>query len=202
MMIAGVPAVWRRCLIPMEGKMIRLAYACASAVVVAVSAPVQAMTFSLTPVTNTTPNFAGPILIQGSITMGVGETMLSPTLMSTVNLPFLSNFSAGFNGSAQTWDTGFLAWNGVGSYTGAIYSHQISANNLGFSGGMPIGLYGSNPLGPGGLASIRLHFTDAGGQTQFVDSSYAINVVPTPGAATLLGAGALVITRRRRSGAA
>lgn len=56
----------------------------------------------------------GTILIPGTVTVAAGETLFPPTMMSTVRLPFLSNFSAGFNGSGQGFDPTFLAWNGVG----------------------------------------------------------------------------------------
>jgi len=177
----------------------RLICACVPVVAAVAANPAHAFVFTLTPVTNTTPNFAGPILINGTVSLGVGESFLHPTVMSTVHLPFLSNFSAGFNGNGQTFDPGFLAWNGVGSYTGPIYNHQVSANNLGFSGGMPLGLYGSNVLAPGGLSSIILSYTDANGLTQSVNAPYAINVIPAPGAAVVLGTATLLAARRRRA---
>lgn len=158
----------------------------------------QAFTFTLTPVTNTTPNFAPPILIQGSVTVAAGETFFSPNAMSTVNLPALAGFTAAFNGSGQMFDPGFLAWNGVGTYTGPIYDHQVSANNLGYAGGMPQGLYAYSPLGPGGLASITLNYADVDGRTRSATATYAVNVVPAPGALGVLGLGGLLASRRRR----
>lgn len=169
------------------------------AAMAAAAVPAHAFTYSLTPVTNTTPNFAPPIQILGTVSMGPGETFLSPTLMSTVNLPFLSNFSAGFNGNGQTFDPAFLAWNGLGTYAGPIYDNQISPNNLGYAGGMPVGLYGSNPLGPGGQSSIILSYVDPNGGTHSVAAAYAINVaVPSPGALAVLIPGGLLAARRRR----
>lgn len=159
----------------------------------------NAATFSLTAVTNTTPNFAGTILITGTVTVGAGEIFLNPNVMSTVNLPFLSSFTAGFNGPGQTWDAGFLAWSGVGTYTGAIFNHQISSGNLGFSGGMPLGLYSFNPLGPGGSSSLVLNYIDANGTTQSMVGKYAINVIPSPGPLATLALGTVLVTRRRRA---
>lgn len=176
----------------------RLVCALVPAVVAAAAGHAQAFVFTLAPVTNTTPNFASPILIQGTVTVAPGETFLAPTVMSTVHLPFLANFSAGFNGSGQMFDPGFLAWNGIGTYTGPIYNHQVSANNLGFSGGMPVGLYGSNVLGPGGNSGIILSYINEAGLTQSVAATYAVNVIPAPGAAAAFGIGALFAARRRR----
>lgn len=172
--------------------------AVAAALLVACGSAAQAATFTLTPITNTTPNFAGPILINGTVTMGAGETMYSPNVWSSHGMPFLSNYSAGFNGSGQQFDPAFIAWNGVGSYSGPILNHQVSANNLGYSGGMPLGLYGSNVFGPGGQAFITLHYIGTDGLDHAVNLTFAINVVPTPGTLALLGAGGLVGARRRR----
>lgn len=178
--------------------MSRLRCAGVAAVAAAVAGPAYAFVFTLTPVTNTTPNFANPIQVQGTVSLAAGETFLSPTAMSTVNLPFLSNFSAGFNGNGQMFDAAFLAWNGVGSYSGPIYDHMVSANNLGYSGGMPLGLYGSNLLGPGGLASIILSYVDAAGATHSTTATYAISVVPAPGSMAIIGVGGFLAARRRR----
>lgn len=170
----------------------------AALVTVAGTGAVHAATFTLTPVTVTTPNFAGPILINGTVTMGAGETMYSPNVQSTHGMPFLSTYTAGFNGNGQQFDPAFLAWNGVGSYSGPILNHQVSANNLGYAGGMPLGLYGSNVFGPGGQAFITLHYLGTDGADHQVSLTFAINVVPTPGAAALLGIGGLLAGRRRR----
>lgn len=164
----------------------------------ALSTAANAATFSLTAVTNTTPNFAGTILITGTVTVGAGEIFLGPNVMSTVHLPFLSSFTAGFNGPGQTWDAGFLAWSGVGTYTGAIYNHQINPGNLGYSGGMPLGLYSFNPLGPGSSPAIVLNYIDTNGVTQAMSSKYAINVIPSPGPLATLALGTVLVTRRRR----
>ncbi|MGH7243805.1 MAG: hypothetical protein ACREJD_10345 [Phycisphaerales bacterium] len=166
---------------------------------IGIAGPAGAFTFTLTPVTNTTPNFAGTILITGTVTMGAGETFLNPNVMSSVFLPFKPAFTAGFNGPGQTFDAGFLAWNGLGTYTGAIYNHQITAGNLGYSGGMPLGLYNFNPLGPSGQQpAITLWYVDPNGVSQSSTATYAINVVPTPGGMAMFGAGALISMRRRR----
>lgn len=158
----------------------------------------QAGTFTMTPVTNTTPNFAPPIQIIGTVTMGVGETMYSPNVWSSHGMPFLSNNSAAFNGNGQQFDPAFLAWNGVGTYSGPIVDHQVSANNLGYAGGMPLGLYGSNFAGPGGLAFVTLHYIGADGFDHAMTATFAINVTPTPGAAAVLGLGGLLAAKRRR----
>src|SRR4051812_11093495 len=96
----------------------RIVCALVPLVAAAVAVPASAFTFSLVPVTTTTPTFAGPIFINGTVSMAVGETFLSPTSVSTVNLPFLAGFTAGFNGNGQTFDPAFLAWNGLGTYNG------------------------------------------------------------------------------------
>lgn len=178
--------------------MFRSASAVVAVVFAAVTVPAHGFVFSLTPVTNTTPNFAGAILIQGTVTVAPGETFFSPLTMSTVHLPFLPGFTAGFNGNGQTWDPGFLAWNGTGTYSGPIYNHMVSPNNLGYAGGMPLGLYGSNVLGPGGQSALILSYADANGLTQFSTQTYAVNVVPAPGAAVLLAVGGMAGIRRRR----
>lgn len=161
-------------------------------------ASVHAGTFTMTPVTNTTPNFAPPIQIFGTVTMAAGETMYSPTMMSQHGMPFLSTYTAGFNGSGQQFDPAFLAWNGVGTYSGPIIDHQVSANNLGYAGGMPMGLYGSNVFGPGGQASVTLYYVGTDGADHPMTATFAINVVPAPGAAAALGLGGLLVARRRR----
>lgn len=158
----------------------------------------EGFTFTMTPVTVTTPNFAGPILINGTVGVGVGETFIPATVMSSQIMPFLSNFSAGFNGTGQGFDPGFLAWNGVGVYSGPIYRHQVSANNLGYSGGMPLGLYDSNPLGPGGKSGLILHFSDETGRTQSAVAMHAVRVVPAPGVMGLAAAAGMLAFRRRR----
>jgi hypothetical protein len=182
---------------PNRIRLSNLALAAALSVVGAASA--SAFTFTLTPVTVTTPNFAGTISINGTVSMGVGETFLNPNTSSAVWLPFLPSFSAGFNGPGQAWDAGFLAWNGLGTYTGAIYNHQVNPGNLGYSGGMPLGLYNFNPLGPfGQQPAIRLDYIDPNGGLKSVTAVYAIDVVPTPGSVSLLAMGGLLAARRRR----
>lgn len=158
----------------------------------------QAFTFTMTPVTNTTSTFAGAIAINGVVSVGVGETFIHPTVMSTSAMPFKSNLSAGFNGPGQNWDAGFLAWNGVGTYTGAIFNHVIVAGNLGYAGGMPLGLYGTNPIGPSGGPGIVLWYIDANGVQTSAAANYAINVVPAPAAPALLGIVGCIAARRKR----
>lgn len=160
--------------------------------------PAQGATVTLTPVTITTPNFGGPIVITGTVTMGPGEVMLNPTVQSSHAMPFLSSYTAGFNGPGQQFDPAFLAWNGLGTYSGPILNHQISPGNLGYSGGMPLGLYGSNVLGPGGGSGIVLYFVSTSGSVDPMSATFAIQVVPAPGAAAALGLAACLAGRRRR----
>lgn len=157
----------------------------------------HAFTFSLTPVTNTTPNFAGPIQIMGTVTLAAGETCYSPNVMSSMYPPFMGPFIAGFNGPGNTWDPAFLAWNGVGGYSGPVWDCLIVPGNLGYAGGMPVGLYAQNPLGPGGNAAIILTCFDLNGDHSRT-ATFGVNVVPAPGAAALLGLGGLLAMRRRR----
>jgi hypothetical protein len=173
------------------------ALAATALVLAAAVQPAHAFIFTLNPVTNTTPNFAGPIFINGTVTVAPSETFYTPTVMSSVALPFLG-FTAGFNGNGQTFDAAFLAWNGIGTYTGAIYNNQVSTNNFGYTGGMPVGLYNSNVIGPGGQSAITLNYADANGITRSAVAAYAINVVPTPGAASMLAMTGLMVSRRRR----
>lgn len=178
--------------------MSRLACAVVAVVLAGASESANAFVFSLTPVTNTTPNFAGTILIQGTVTVAPGEFLYPTSVSSGVAVPFLSNYSAGFNGPPQNWNPAFLAWNGIGTYAGPIYDFSISPTNLGYAGGMPLGLYGSNLFGPGGLAALTLGYLDTNGLDQTASATYAINVVPAPGALTLVGVGGLCALRRRR----
>jgi hypothetical protein len=178
--------------------MSRLSCAVAAIVFTAAADSANAFVFSLTPVTNTTPNFAGTILIQGTVTVGAGETFYSPTVVSSIAVPFTAGLTAGFNALPQGWDPAFLAWNGLGTYSGPIYDHSVNPSNLGYAGGMPLGLYGSNPFGPGGLSGLTLGYVDLDGLDQSAPSTYAINVVPTPGAMALVGVGGVLVARRRR----
>lgn len=179
--------------------MSRLAIAFVPVVIAAAAVPAQAFVFTLTPVTTTTPNFTGLIQIQGSVTVASNETFLSPNLVSTFAAPFLPGFAAGFTAGVQNFDPAFLAWNGVGTYIGPIYFFQNSPSNLGFSGGMPLGLYNVNIFGPNAQPGIILSYAGPTGATQSAAANYAINVVPTPGAAAVLALGGLMAGRRRRS---
>lgn len=169
-----------------------------AAAVGSAGAAASAFTFTMTPVTNTTSNFAGTIAINGVVSMGVGETFIHPSMMSTSAMPFNAGLTAGFNGPGQNWDAGFLAWSGVGTYTGAIFNHVITPSNFGYAGGMPMGLYGTNPLGPSGGAGIILHYIDANGVQKSAAANYAINVVPSPAGASVLGVAGVFAARRRR----
>ena len=172
--------------------------AAAAAAIGLVAASASAFTFTMTPVTSTTSTFAGTIAINGVVSVGVGETFIHPSLMSTSAMPFKSSLTAGFNGPGQNWDAGFMAWSGVGTYSGAIFNHVIVPGNLGYSGGMPLGLYGTNPFGPSGGAGIVLWYIDANGLQQSSAANYAINVVPAPGVASVLGLAGWMASRRRR----
>jgi hypothetical protein len=57
---------------------------------------------------------------------------------------------------------------------------------------MPLDLYGSNILGPGGNSGIRLDFFNASGCDGSMTATHAIRVVPTPGAGALLGLSGLI----------
>lgn len=172
--------------------------ACVPIAVTACAGSAHAFVFTMTPITNTTSNFAGPILIQGTVTVGPGETFINPNLMSSQYMPFLATPTAGFNGTGQNFDPGFLAWNGLGSYTGPIYNYQVSANNLGYAGGMPVGLYTFNLLGPGGQSGTTLYYVDANGVDHPAFASHGVNVVPGPGMAGVITCAASMATRRRR----
>jgi hypothetical protein len=175
----------------------RLACALFVAAAVAPASTLYAFTFSLTPVTNTTPNFGGPIQIMGTVTLAAGETCYSPNVVSSSYPPFTAGFTAGFNGPGNTWDPAFLTWNGVGGYSGPVWDCLVTPGNLGYAGGMPVGLYASNPLGPGGSSGITLTCFDNNGDHS-LSATFGVNVVPAPGAAALLGLGGLLAVRRRR----
>jgi uncharacterized protein (TIGR03382 family) len=175
----------------------RFACALVPAVAAAITTSAHAFVFTLTPVTNTTPNFAGPIQIMGTVTLAAGQTCYSPNVMSSSSPPFLASFTAGFNGTGNTWDPAFLAWNGVGGYSGPVWDCLITPANLGYAGGMPMGLYASNPLGPGGNAGITLTCFDNAGDHN-ATATFAVNVVPGPASLGLLGLGGLLTLRRRR----
>jgi uncharacterized protein (TIGR03382 family) len=171
----------------------------AAALVTLAASHAGAITFTMTPVTTTTPNFVGLIPINGVVTIGPGETFYHPSFMSTSAMPFLSSLSAGFNGPGQNWDPGFMAWSGIGTYSGPIFNHVVTPSNFGYSSGMPLGLYGTNPFGPNGGAGIILHAADANGLTVSASANYAINVIPSPASASLLALATLVAGRRRRA---
>ena len=177
----------------------RILYACLPITIAACANSAQAFVFTMTPITNTTSNFAGPILIQGTVSVAPGEIFYHPTLVSTQYMPFLATPTAGFNGSGQNFDPGFLAWNGLGTYTGPIYNYQVSANNLGYAGGMPLGLYIFNLLGPGGQSGTTLSYLDVNGVDRSVFAPHGVNVVPTPAGAALLPIAGLARLRRRRN---
>lgn len=162
--------------------------------VVACSA--RAFTFTLTPVTYTTPNDPNPIFINGTVTVAANETYGG---WSQFDACFLPGFTAGFNGPPQNFTAAFLAWNGIGTFTGAIYEHHVNATNFGYSGGMPVGLYDRNPLGPGGFSSIKLRYADGNGVSHDAAALYGIQVdaVPEPASMTISAAVFFALLRRR-----
>lgn len=168
------------------------------AISLSLTAASQAAFFSLNSPT-VGPNQPGTFYVTGTVTVGSGESVISPNLVSTVALPFLSNYSAGFNFNCGNFDTDFLNWNGVTNYTGKILDFTVNPGNLGYSGGMPLGVYASNVLFPGG-AGVALDYLDAAGAEHTMRANYHINVETTPEPATLLclGLGAVVTLRRRR----
>ncbi|MCA9287840.1 MAG: hypothetical protein KDA05_04600 [Phycisphaerales bacterium] len=178
--------------------MARLVRAIGVAAMASLATQAQAFSFTLTPVTNTTPNFPGTIFITGTVIVDPGETFLHPSVMSASAPPFLANLTAGFNGPGNTWNPVFLGWNGQGNISGTIFNHVVTPGNFGYSGGMPVGLYASNFLGPNGQAGLVLHYIDALGVTRSASANYAINVVPAPGALALVGLAGIVAPRRRR----
>ncbi len=168
-----------------------------SFVAFSVVASANAFSFTLTPVTFTTPNDPNPIFINGTVTVAANETYVGWTQFDA---PFLTGFTAGFNGAPQNFTSSFLAWNGVGTYTGAIYEHHVNPTNLGYAGGMPVGLYNKNIFGPSGFSSIKLTYADSLGSTQTASALYGIQVdaVPEPATLGVLALAALALKRRRK----
>jgi len=154
-------------------------------------------TVALNAIPVVTPNFGGPIVTSGTITCGAGEQFL---YVSQLDAPFLPGNTAAFNGLPQGYDPGFLAWNGFGTYSGAIIWHTVNPNNLGYAGGMPVGLYDRNIFGPGGFSSIRFKWLDGQGLDHDTSALYGIQVVAVPEPATMavLGFGVVALIRRRR----
>jgi hypothetical protein len=153
----------------------------------------HALTFNLTPVTVVAPNYVGPIAIMGTVSNASGRLN-----SAAVNFAFNSTFTAGINGVGAHFDAGFLAWNGVGTYSGAIYIMQMDSTCLGYSGGMPLGHYAYNSGGPGGFSAIRLTYRSSTGVDQSATARYAIDVVPAPGALAAFTLSGLAMARRRR----
>lgn len=168
------------------------------ALLVAATATAHAFSFTLTPITVTSPTNASPIYVNGVVTVASNETFYSPTMMSTAGMPFLPGFTAGFNGPGQSFTSAFLSWSGVGTYTGPVYQFAVNPGNLGYSGGMPQGLYSKNPFGPGGNAFITLNVAGPTGQTVSATATYAIQVVPESPAVIALGLGLVGLGLRRR----
>ena len=145
------------------------------------------------------PNQPGTFYVTGTITVGAGESVLSPTLVSTVAVPFLPSLTAGFNSASGNFNSSLLAWNGLSTYTGNILDFTVNPGNLGYSGGMPLGVYNTNPLFPGG-PGISLDYLDAAGVEHSMNGNYHITVASTPEPASLivLSFGALALRKRRR----
>jgi len=151
----------------------------------------HAITFNLTPLTVVAPNYVGPIAIMGTVRNASGRLN-----SAAVNFAFNSTFTAGINGVGAHFDAGFLAWNGVGTYSGAIYIMQMDSTCLGYSGGMPLGHYAYK--WGGGFSEIRLTYRSAAGVDQSATARYAIDVVPAPGALAAFALTGLAMARRRR----
>ncbi|MBS1718370.1 MAG: PEP-CTERM sorting domain-containing protein [Armatimonadetes bacterium] len=148
------------------------------------------------------PNQPGTFYVTGTITVGAGETVLSPNVVSTVALPFLPAFTAGFNYNCGNFDNDILSWNGTTNYTGKILDFTVNPNNLGYSGGMPLGVYNFNPFFPNQQPGISLDFVDANGAEHSMQASYHItvtNTTPEPASIAALAIGALAIRRRKKA---
>lgn len=163
----------------------------------------SAATFTLTPITNTSPTNAGIIAITGTVTAAPGETFYSPNVIGSQAVPFLPGFTAGFTGVGNDWDPAFIAWSntGTGTYSGPIFNHVIVPGNVGYAGGMPLGLYNTNPFGPGGQPGITLNYYGPNQITIPISANYAVNVtdIPAPATMTTLAIAGMATLRRRRA---
>ncbi|MGH7243799.1 MAG: hypothetical protein ACREJD_10315 [Phycisphaerales bacterium] len=156
----------------------------------------RAVNFSLNPATYTvSPSYVGPIVLTGTIKNSTGRLD-----QIGVSFAFNSTHTAGINGAGFYVDPAFLAWNGIGTYTGAIFALQMNSTCLGYANGMPLGHYASNWAG--GFSAISLTFRTASGLKETVIARYAIDVVPAPGACAAFGLVGLFGAGRRRRNAA
>ena len=146
------------------------------------------------------PNQPGVFTVDGTVTVGAGESVVSPNLISTVWLPFLPSFAAGFNYNCGNFDSNFLAWNGTSPYTGKILDFNVNPNDLGYSGGMPVGIYNFDPFGPGAHPGVSLDWLDPNGGEHSMVANYHVTVESTPEPATMafMGIGALALRLRRK----
>ncbi len=114
--------------------------------------------------------------------IGAGQQLAS-VILTAVNFTG-GNTSTGFRLYADQGSGFFQA--SPGSFTAAdVGVDYLTVWNLSDVGG-------SAPLGPGTYGILLAEFTANQGY------SFQINVVPTPGAAAVLGLGGLAMTRRRR----
>lgn len=145
------------------------------------------------------PNQPGTFFVTGTITVGPGEAFLSPNTVSTVALPLLPAFVAGFNYNCGNFDANVLAWNGLSTYTGNILDFTVNPNNFGYSGGMPLGVYNFNPGFPGSQPGISLDYIDPNGVEHTTIANYQITVaaVPEPASLAALALGAAILKRKR-----
>ena len=135
------------------------------------------------------PNQPGTFYVTGTVNVGAGESVLS-------------TFTAGFNSNCGNFDSDFLNWNGTTAYTGKILDFKVDTGNLGYSGGMPVGIYNTNPLGPAGHPGVSLDWLDPNQHEHSMTANYHITVTATPEPASLavfgIGAFALRMKRKRR----
>lgn len=147
------------------------------------------------------PNQPGTAFIMGTVNVGPGEQVLSPNLVSTLAVPYLPSFTAGFT-NGVIFDANFIAWNGLSTYSGKILDFSVNPGNVGYAGGMPLGVYNTNPFGPGGGPGISLDYLDATGINEHsMHANYSITVAqttPEPASLSILALWGLALRRKRK----
>ena len=158
----------------------------------------NAVSFTLNSPT-VTQNQPGTFYVTGTASLGAGEALIPISSVNAIWMAFLPSYAAGFN-SGVTIDAAFLAWNGASPYTGNILDLSVNPGNTGYSGGMPVGVYNSNLLGPGGQPAVSFDYLDPNGVQQSVTASYQVTVtaVPEPASIAALALGGVALVRRRR----